>query len=238
MDNTGEGLAGLLRSGNAGASTAVDHITVLDAALAQIPDAYRHGTDLLMRTDSAGGAKAFLHHIRALRERGIHTFFSVGYPVTEPVSPDPGSARPPVASRAGAGRPPADRHASCRVDRHGQTRGLGLTPSGILKFSGVRAWFRGMLGTVRGPGTLRRTLLDLQRRARAEHDSPEGRRTYAVRSASGARSTNWHTVTGCGGYRGLEKTHVPPVQSVGRSVRRNRIAATMYRMRPRGVRGS
>ncbi|WP_260463750.1 IS1380 family transposase, partial [Streptomyces sp. TRM72054] len=85
LDNTGEALAGLLRAGNAGANTAADHITVLDAALAQIPDAHRHGTDLLIRTDSAGGAKAFLHHIRALRSRQIRTFFSVGYPVTEPV---------------------------------------------------------------------------------------------------------------------------------------------------------
>nr|WP_267884286.1 MULTISPECIES: IS1380 family transposase [unclassified Streptomyces] len=85
LDNTGEALAGLLRPGNAGANTAADHIAVLDQALAQIPDAHRHGTDLLIRTDSAGGAKAFLHHIRALRSRGIHTFFSVGYPVTEPV---------------------------------------------------------------------------------------------------------------------------------------------------------
>ncbi|MET8011769.1 hypothetical protein ABZU86_06895 [Streptomyces sp. NPDC005271] len=72
-------------AGNAGASTAADHITVLDAALAQIPDAHRHGTKLLIRTDSAGGAKAFSHHIRALRSRGIRTFFPVGYPVTEPV---------------------------------------------------------------------------------------------------------------------------------------------------------
>ena len=37
-------LAGLLRPGNAGANTAADHITVLDAALTQIPDEYRHGT--------------------------------------------------------------------------------------------------------------------------------------------------------------------------------------------------
>ncbi|MER7820821.1 transposase, partial [Streptomyces sp. NPDC096153] len=85
LDNTGEGLAGLLRAGNAGANTADDHITVLDAALAQIPDAHRHGTDVLIRADSAGSAKAFLNHIRALRDRGIHAFFSVGYAVTETV---------------------------------------------------------------------------------------------------------------------------------------------------------
>ncbi|MYR60951.1 IS1380 family transposase, partial [Streptomyces sp. SID625] len=85
LDNTGEALAGLLRPGNAGANSAADHISVLDAALAQIPDAHRHGTDILIRADSAGSAKAFLTHIRALRSRGIHASFSVGWPVTEPV---------------------------------------------------------------------------------------------------------------------------------------------------------
>lgn len=85
LDNTGEALAAVLRPGNAGANTAADHITVLDQALAQIPDAHRHGTDILIRTDSAGGAKAFLHHIRSLRDRGIRTSFSVGHSVTEPV---------------------------------------------------------------------------------------------------------------------------------------------------------
>lgn len=38
LDNSGEFLAGLLRPGNAGADTAADHITVLDQALAQLPD--------------------------------------------------------------------------------------------------------------------------------------------------------------------------------------------------------
>ncbi|MHB9863407.1 IS1380 family transposase [Streptomyces sp. YIM S03343] len=85
LANTGEGLSGRLRPGNAGANTASDHITVLDQALAQIPDAHRHGTDILVRTDSAGSAKAFLAHIRALRERGLNLRFSVGYAVTEPV---------------------------------------------------------------------------------------------------------------------------------------------------------
>lgn len=79
LDSTGEALAGLLRPGNAGAN----HITVVDAALAQIPDAYRHGTPVLIRADSAGSAKAFLTHLRALRQRGIQTTFSVGHAVTE-----------------------------------------------------------------------------------------------------------------------------------------------------------
>ncbi|MDF3294426.1 IS1380 family transposase [Streptomyces silvisoli] len=85
LANTGGALAGRLRPGNAGANTAADHIAVLDDALAQLPDAHRHGTDLLIRTDSAGCAKSFLAHIRSLREHEIRTFFSVGCPVTEPL---------------------------------------------------------------------------------------------------------------------------------------------------------
>ena len=44
LANTGEAMSGLLRPGNAGANTATDHITLLDQALAQIPDAHRHGS--------------------------------------------------------------------------------------------------------------------------------------------------------------------------------------------------
>ena len=82
-DNSGEFLAGLLRPGNAGANTAADHITVLDAALAQIPDAHRHGIPVLVRTDGAGCSKAFLAHVRGLREQAVITEFSVGWAVTE-----------------------------------------------------------------------------------------------------------------------------------------------------------
>ena len=81
-DNSGEFLAGLLRPGNAGANTAADHITVLDQALAQIPDAHRHGVPMLVRTDGAGCSKAFLAHIRSLRDQAVLTEFSVGWAVT------------------------------------------------------------------------------------------------------------------------------------------------------------
>ena len=82
-DNSGEFLAGLLRPGNAGANTAVDDITVLDAALAQIPDVHRHGVPLLIRADGAGCSKAFLAHIRSLRQQSVRTEFSVGWAVTD-----------------------------------------------------------------------------------------------------------------------------------------------------------
>lgn len=85
LDATGEALAGILRPGNAGSNTAADHITVLDLALAQIPDHLRHGEDILIRTDSAGASHAFLRHIRGLREHGVRTYFSVGVAITEQV---------------------------------------------------------------------------------------------------------------------------------------------------------
>jgi hypothetical protein len=85
LDGTREALSGLLREGRAGSNTTADHITVLDQALAQIPDAHRHGTDILVRSDSAGCTHGFLTHIRSLREQAVHTRFSVGVAITEPV---------------------------------------------------------------------------------------------------------------------------------------------------------
>src|SRR4030095_14074142 len=56
----GEALAGLLPEGHAGSNTAEDHITVLDLALAALPEHARprpedpDGPRLLARSDSAG----------------------------------------------------------------------------------------------------------------------------------------------------------------------------------------
>jgi hypothetical protein len=82
-DNSNEALAGMLRPGNAGSNTAADLIAVLDAALAQIPDEFRHGYPMLVRTDGAGASNALLAHTRGLREHRVHTEFSVGWAVTE-----------------------------------------------------------------------------------------------------------------------------------------------------------
>ena len=81
-DNTGEFLAARLRPGNAGSNTAADHIAVLDQALAQIPDAHRHGHPILIRADGAGCTKAFLGHVRALRGDAVNCEFSVGWTIT------------------------------------------------------------------------------------------------------------------------------------------------------------
>jgi Transposase DDE domain group 1 len=85
LDNTREALAGILRPGRAGSNTTADHITVLDQALAQIPDPYRHGPPMLIRSDTAGCTHGFLAHIRSLRDQGVNSFFSVGFPVTEAI---------------------------------------------------------------------------------------------------------------------------------------------------------
>lgn len=85
LDNTREALSGMLREGRAGSNTTADHITVLDDALAQIPDQFRHGTPILIRSDSAGCTQGLLAHIRALREHGLDTRFSVGVAITEPI---------------------------------------------------------------------------------------------------------------------------------------------------------
>lgn len=64
LDATGEALAGLLRPGNAGSGTAVDHVTVLDAALAQLP-VNPEEVEVIARTDSAGMSHGFrqLHQV-------------------------------------------------------------------------------------------------------------------------------------------------------------------------------
>lgn len=78
----GEGLAGLLRPGNAGSNTAADHITVLDLALVSLPADARPRPDdpdsprVVARSDSAGATHAFA---QACRDRGV--WFSFGFPV-------------------------------------------------------------------------------------------------------------------------------------------------------------
>lgn len=77
--STGEALSGVLRPGNAGSNTAVDHIEVLDRALSQLP-ASASGPGTLVRCDSAGATHAFLDAVVA---RGLS--FSVGFDLTDKV---------------------------------------------------------------------------------------------------------------------------------------------------------
>ena len=79
-DETREALAGILRSGNAGANTAEDHRALLDSALCQIPIEHLQGIEILVRCDSAGATHGLADHCR---EHGMR--FSVGYELTEQV---------------------------------------------------------------------------------------------------------------------------------------------------------
>jgi len=79
LDNTNESLAAVLRPGNAGSNTAADHLTVVDWALAQLPDRWRD-KPILIRADGAGYSHAL---IASLSQQGLE--FSVGYPVTDAV---------------------------------------------------------------------------------------------------------------------------------------------------------
>jgi hypothetical protein len=78
-DCTGEALSGLLRPGNAGSNTVVDHVVVLDDAIAQLPPeiavGHREGDDpslvkrrVVIRADSAGCTEGL---VAACRSRNV-----------------------------------------------------------------------------------------------------------------------------------------------------------------------
>ncbi|MFH9351982.1 IS1380 family transposase [Kitasatospora sp. NPDC017646] len=81
-DGSGEPAAGLLRPGNAGSNTAVDHIEATRLALAQLPKKRRRGRRTLVRTDSGGGTHDFLDWLAA---RGRRLSYSVGMTITDAV---------------------------------------------------------------------------------------------------------------------------------------------------------
>jgi hypothetical protein len=79
LDGSREGLAGILRAGNAGSNTASDHIEVLDLALAQLdPEALED--EILVRADGAGATHELVEYCRAADIR-----FSVGFDLDERV---------------------------------------------------------------------------------------------------------------------------------------------------------
>jgi hypothetical protein len=75
---TGEPLVLQLRPGKASPWDKADHIAALDAAMSQLPDQERG--QVLVRTDSGGCSKAFLHHIT---DAGLE--YSIGFPAHETV---------------------------------------------------------------------------------------------------------------------------------------------------------
>ena len=81
---TGEPLAMLLRPGNAGSNTAADHISVVKAALAQVPSSgadRRPGRSVLVRTDGAGGTHEFMDWLTRQRVQ-----YSVGFSMTTDIA--------------------------------------------------------------------------------------------------------------------------------------------------------
>jgi hypothetical protein len=85
--NVGDNLAVMLRPGNAGSFTASDHLLVLNAALEQIPAAWR--TDVLVTIDGAGASHEVINHLTTLNtatvhgKRGRRIEYSIGWPVDE-----------------------------------------------------------------------------------------------------------------------------------------------------------
>jgi hypothetical protein len=143
---TGEALAGILRPGNAGSNTAVDHVTVLELALAQLPQgALNPGT--LVRCDSAGATHAFLEAVVA---KGL--CFSVGCDLSERVRATilalPESAWSPALDSAGGEREgawvaelpvglaswPAGTRALCRRERPHPGAQLSFSDAGGHRF--------------------------------------------------------------------------------------------------------
>ncbi len=85
--NVGDNLAVMLRPGNAGSFTAADHVALIDAAIAQIPAAWR--ADVLVTVDGAGASHDVINHLTGLNthathgKRGRRVEYSIGWPVDE-----------------------------------------------------------------------------------------------------------------------------------------------------------
>jgi hypothetical protein len=81
----GEPLGVLLRPGNAGSNTAADHITVVRAALRQLPGhrvGVRPGRAVLVRADAAGATHGFLSWLT-----GRRVSYSVGFTLPTDAAP-------------------------------------------------------------------------------------------------------------------------------------------------------
>jgi hypothetical protein len=176
-DGSGETLAGMLRTGSAGANCAADHITVLDAALAQLPDAERG--NVVVRTDTGGGVKDFLHHITDL---GLE--YSVGFygmpPVIEALNQVPRQAWRAAIDSDGQpreGAQVAELTAHLPATLRGWPEGMRVIarrerphPGAQLRLTDHEGWRITCLATnTRGPGwTLAALEVRHRQRARAE----------------------------------------------------------------------
>jgi Transposase DDE domain group 1 len=77
-DNTREPLAGMLRPGSAGSNTADDHLSLLGAAIAALPPAFRR--KLMITCDGAGASHDLIARLDQLASRrGYQVTWSVGW---------------------------------------------------------------------------------------------------------------------------------------------------------------
>ena len=76
LANTAESLAMLLRPGNAGSNTFADHLTVLTAAIRQIPARMR--SRILVCVDGAGASHELISHLLSLAGRRRTVLFTSG----------------------------------------------------------------------------------------------------------------------------------------------------------------
>jgi len=184
-DNTCESLAFLLRPGSAGSNTACDHIAVLDAAIAQIPDPYRR--DLLVTVDGAGATLDLINHITALNAvHGRRVHYSVGFDLD-------------ARARAAIGRLRASdwQHV---WDRDGEPRDLdGDHAAGVVELTGL-------LRTSAGGDQLTSWPADMRVYCRRERPSA-GAQLCALEEADGWRYQLFATNTGRGQPDFLEARH-------------------------------
>jgi len=114
LDETREPLAMLLRPGNAGSNTAVDHCDVLERSLDQLPEPYRagHGPGddpaavsypMLVRADSAGATKMFLAEL-ACRNISFSVGFTMDATIREMIEAAPDTAWQPAVNGDGTER--------------------------------------------------------------------------------------------------------------------------------------
>ena len=79
--NTRECLDMKLRPGNAGSNTFSDHKEVLDAALKQVPAAFRR--KVIVRIDGAGASHELVEHLLTLSTKRKTLLFTCGWTITE-----------------------------------------------------------------------------------------------------------------------------------------------------------
>jgi hypothetical protein len=186
-EGTGEPLSVLLRKGNAGSNTAADHITVVRAALKQLPShrpGRRPGRQILVRADGGGCTHAFIEWLAAQRLQ-----YSIGFTLptdfADTLDHIPEDVWTPAYDAGGRIRPGAHvAEVTDLLDPHRQGWPAGMRvivrrekphPGAQLRITDANGWritafaTNTALGGPGGPGT---QLPDLElrhrRRARAE----------------------------------------------------------------------